>query len=161
MLNYEEIKGKIITLAQAKDRFTEKFRKSNRIVFTNGCFDLLHRGHIYYLARARELGDLLVIGLNSDASVSRLKGPGRPVNREQARAEVLGALAMVDHIIIFEEDTPLTLISEIRPDILVKGGDYDREQIVGYKEVTSWGGEVLIIPTLEGYSTSSLIKNSR
>ena len=159
MLNYEEIKGKIITLAQAADRFNERFRQSNRIVFTNGCFDLLHRGHIYYLARARELGDLLVIGLNSDSSVSRLKGPGRPVNHEQARAEVLGALAMVDYIIIFEDDTPLTLINALRPDILVKGGDYKREEIVGYKEVISWGGEVIIIPTLEGYSTTSMIKN--
>jgi D-beta-D-heptose 7-phosphate kinase/D-beta-D-heptose 1-phosphate adenosyltransferase len=107
------------------------------------------------------LGDLLVIGLNSDASVSRLKGPDRPVNTEEARAEVLGALAMVDYIIIFEEDTPLTLIAALRPDFLVKGGDYKREEIVGYREVISWGGEVMIIPTLEGYSTSSLIKKTR
>ena len=149
-----------LVLSVLQDNFTETFRKSNRIVFTNGCFDLLHRGHIYYLSRARELGDLLVIGLNSDASVSRIKGPGRPVNTQQARAEVLGALAMVDYIIIFEEDTPLKLITALRPDILVKGGDYQREEIVGYSEVISWGGEVLIIPTLEGYSTSTIIKKT-
>lgn len=161
MLTYEEIKRKIITLEQASERFNETYRQKNRIVFTNGCFDLLHRGHIYYLAKARELGDLLVIGLNSDASVSRLKGPGRPVNSEQSRAEVLGALVLVDHIIIFEEDTPITLISALRPDILVKGGDYKREEIVGYKEVISRGGEVVIIPMLEGYSTTSMLKKSR
>jgi rfaE bifunctional protein nucleotidyltransferase chain/domain len=161
MLKYEEIQGKIITPAQATGRFTETFRHSNRIVFTNGCFDLLHRGHIYYLARARALGDLLVVGLNSDASVSRLKGPGRPVNTEQSRAEVLGALVMVDLVIIFEEDTPLRLITALRPDVLVKGGDYNREDIVGYREVTSWGGEVVTIPMLKGYSTTSMLKKSR
>ncbi len=160
-MTYEEIQGKIITLNQASRFFAGSFRQVNRIVFTNGCFDLLHRGHIYYLSKARELGDLLVIGLNSDASVSRLKGPGRPLNPVQARAEVLAALAMVDYIIIFDEDTPINLISEIRPDILVKGGDYKKEEIVGYEEVVSRGGEVVTIPILTGYSTTSLIKKSR
>jgi len=104
------------------------------------------------------MGDLLVVGLNSDRSVSRLKGEGRPVNHQIARAEVLGALGMVDYIILFDEDTPLELIRKVRPDILVKGGDYREEEIVGYREVTSRGGKVVTIPLLEGYSTTSILK---
>lgn len=160
MLNYEHIQAKIITLEQAVTRFSEPFPEQHRMVFTNGCFDLLHRGHVYYLSRARELGDLLVVGLNSDASVTRLKGPGRPLNNQQSRAEVLAALAMVDHVIIFPEDTPIQLIRTLKPQILVKGGDYRTEEIVGYNEVISWGGKVLTIPLLEGYSTTSMIKKS-
>lgn len=157
MLTYEQIIKKTITLDEATGLFDKEFRSESKIVFTNGCFDLLHRGHIYYLSRAREMGDLLVVGLNSDASVSRLKGPGRPVNNQAARAEVLGALAFVDYIIIFNEETPLELISRLDPHILVKGGDYLVEDIVGYREVTSRGGQVLTIPLLEGYSSSSII----
>ena len=157
MLTYEAITGKLITVEKAGNLFTGDFRKEHRIVFTNGCFDLLHRGHIYYLSRAREMGDLLLVALNSDGSVSRLKGKGRPVNDQKARAEVLGALGMVDYIILFEEDTPLNLIRALQPDILVKGGDYRIEEIVGYNEVTSWGGKVATIPLLEGYSTTSII----
>ncbi|MCP4312731.1 MAG: D-glycero-beta-D-manno-heptose 1-phosphate adenylyltransferase [Bacteroidetes bacterium] len=158
MLSYEAIVHKLITPEKAAELFSPDFRGENRIVFTNGCFDVLHRGHVYYLAKAREMGDLLVIGLNSDTSVSKLKGKGRPVNGQKARAEVLGALGMVDYIILFEEDTPLNLISTVRPDLLVKGGDYQVEKIVGYKEVTSRGGEVITIPILEGYSSSSIIE---
>ena len=106
MLTYEQIIKKTISLAEATRLFGPKFRSENTIVFTNGCFDLLHRGHIYYLSRAREMGDLLIVGVNSDASVNLLKGPGRPVNKEEARTEVLGALAFVDYIIVFEEETP-------------------------------------------------------
>ncbi len=157
MLTYETILRKLITPREAGEMFSPGFRKKNRIVFTNGCFDLLHRGHVYYLSRAREMGDVLVVGLNSDGSVTRLKGDGRPVNSEQARAEVLGALGMVDYIILFGEDTPLELIITVKPDILVKGGDYKVEDIVGYREVISWGGKVITIPTLEGYSTTSLL----
>ncbi len=160
MKTYEEIIGKILSLEKALELFTPQFRASHRIVFTNGCFDLLHRGHIYYLSRARELGDLLVVGLNSDRSVSKLKGPGRPVNDQQARAEVLGALAFVDHIILFSEETPLKLINAVRPHLLVKGGDYNPGEIVGFREVTSWGGEVITIPLLEGYSTTSMIRKA-
>jgi rfaE bifunctional protein nucleotidyltransferase chain/domain len=160
MLTYEDIRAKVLTLEEATERFTSQFMQTHRMVFTNGCFDLLHRGHIYYLSRARELGDLLVVGLNSDASVSRLKGPGRPVNPAESRAEVLGALAMVDHIIIFDEDTPLNLIRTLRPHLLVKGGDYRKEEIVGYREVVSWGGEVVTVPLLEGYSTTLMMKRS-
>ncbi len=161
MLTYEEIRAKVITLEEAAGRFDSAFMKSHRLVFTNGCFDLLHRGHVYYLSRARELGDLLVVGLNSDASVTRLKGPGRPVNQVESRAEVLGALAMVDHIIIFEEDTPLNLIRTLHPHVLVKGGDYRKEEIVGYGEVVSRGGEVVTIPLLEGYSTTAMVKKAQ
>lgn len=160
MLTYENITGKIITIEEAEKRFTPAFRKRNKIVFTNGCFDLLHRGHVYNLSRARELGDILVVGLNSDASVSRLKGPGRPVNQQQARAEVLAAMAFVDFVIIFPEDKPLNLLRIVKPHILTKGGDYTVEEVVGYMEVSSWGGRVEIIPLLKGYSTSSIIDKS-
>jgi rfaE bifunctional protein nucleotidyltransferase chain/domain len=161
MLTYEEIIRKTITLEKATRIFDQSFRKEHRLVFTNGCFDVLHRGHVYYLSRARALGDLLVIGMNSDASVTRLKGPDRPVNPEGARSEVLGALAFVDYIIVFDEDTPLELISTLGPDILVKGGDYNVKDIVGYKEVTARGGRVETIPVLEGYSSSSILNRSK
>jgi len=161
MLTYEQIIKKTITLDQATSLFSPEFRGENEIVFTNGCFDLLHRGHIYYLSRARELGNLLVVGLNSDASVSELKGPGRPVNTQGARAEVLGALAFVDYIIVFNEPTPLNLITLLKPDILVKGGDYRVEDIVGFREVSSRGGRVETIPILEGYSSSSIIDRNK
>ena len=160
MLTYEQIAAKTITLDKAVELFEPTFRINKNMVFTNGCFDVLHRGHIYYLSRARELGDLLVVGLNTDGSVSKLKGPGRPVNDQQARAEVLGALAFVDYIILFSEETPLKLISTLKPDILIKGGDYRKEDIVGYKEIISMGGRVETIPLLEGYSTSSILDKS-
>ncbi len=160
MLTYEAITQKLISVEEAEKRFNDTFRSQHRIVFTNGCFDLLHRGHVYYLSKAREMGDLLVVGLNSDQSVSRLKGQGRPVNDQKARAEVLGALGMVDFIILFDEDTPLELINRVRPDLLVKGGDYKAEEIVGYNEITSRGGKVATIPLLEGYSTTSIIEKS-
>ena len=160
MLTYEEIIGKIISISEAEKLFTPAYRKQNKIVFTNGCFDLLHRGHVYNMSRARELGDILVVGLNSDTSVSRLKGAGRPVNQQQARAEVLAAMAFVDFVIIFYEDKPLNLLRAVMPHILVKGGDYTIEEVVGYKEVSSWGGRVQIIPLLEGYSTSSILNKS-
>ena len=160
MLTYEQIQQKIISLQEAEELFSHQFRKGKRMVFTNGCFDLLHRGHIYYLSRARALGDLLVVGLNSDASVSLLKGPGRPVNTQEARAEVLGALAFVDYIIVFEEETPLKLITQLKPDVLVKGGDYKVVEIVGYKEMISWEGQVITIPVLKGYSSSSIIQRN-
>ncbi len=157
MLTYEQIIQKTITLDTAVKLFNPVFRRENKMVFTNGCFDLLHRGHIYLLSRARELGDLLIVGLNSDASVAKLKGPDRPVNNQESRAEVLGALAFVDYIIVFEEDTPMDMIITLEPDILIKGGDYKLEDIVGYREVISRGGRVETIPLLEGYSSSSII----
>jgi D-beta-D-heptose 7-phosphate kinase/D-beta-D-heptose 1-phosphate adenosyltransferase len=160
MMTYEDITSKLITLDEAMALFTPEFRKENYLVFTNGCFDVLHRGHVYYLSKAREMGDLLVIGLNSDDSVTRLKGEGRPVNDQQSRAEVLGALAFVDYIILFEEDTPMELITSLRPDILVKGGDYKLEEVVGHREVATYGGKVTTIPVVEGYSSTSIIKRT-
>jgi rfaE bifunctional protein nucleotidyltransferase chain/domain len=161
MLTYKDICGKRVTLDEALAIFTDEFRSTRQIVFTNGCFDILHRGHIYLLSKARELGSILVVGLNSDASVTRLKGAGRPVNGEQSRAEVLGALGMVDYIILFGEDTPLNLIRALKPDILVKGADYSPEEIVGYSEVSGSGGRVVTIPLLEGYSTSSILHRNK
>lgn len=132
-----------------------------RVVFTNGCFDLVHRGHIDYLSRARELGDCLVVGLNSDASVRRLKGPERPINNEQDRALLLAAFSFVDHVILFEEDTPYNLIQRVQPDILVKGGDYVVENIVGYDIVTARGGQVLTLPFIDGFSTTNIVEKLR
>jgi D-beta-D-heptose 7-phosphate kinase/D-beta-D-heptose 1-phosphate adenosyltransferase len=129
----------------------------DRVVFTNGCFDLLHRGHITLLEQARREGDRLVVGLNSDASVARLKGPTRPVVGEKERAILLGALSAVDGVVLYEEDTPLETILALRPDVLVKGGDYTVETIVGAPEVHSWGGRVKIVPIVEGSSTTGLI----
>ena len=128
------------------------------VAFTNGCFDILHQGHIASLSDAAREADFLVVGLNSDASTRRLKGPDRPVNDQDARTTVMAALLMVDAVILFGEDTPLDLINAIRPDVLVKGGDYTLEQIVGAKEVIAAGGRVVINPILPGFSTSSIIE---
>jgi D-beta-D-heptose 7-phosphate kinase/D-beta-D-heptose 1-phosphate adenosyltransferase len=136
-----------------------KARKSGKkIVFTNGCFDILHVGHVRYLKKARSLGDLLVIGLNNDASVRALKGPSRPLNGEKDRAEVLGALAFVDKIVIFSEGTPEKLIHAVRPDFLVKGGDWKKKDIVGSAFVESYGGRVLSLPFIKGFSTTGTLK---
>lgn len=129
-----------------------------RIVFTNGCFDLLHLGHVHYLAQAKDLGHRLVVGVNSDASVQHIKGPQRPIQDEHSRQHVLAALACVDAVVLFEEDTPLQLISAIVPDVLVKGGDWLPEQIVGADIVLENGGEVLSLPFIDGYSTTTIEK---
>jgi D-beta-D-heptose 7-phosphate kinase/D-beta-D-heptose 1-phosphate adenosyltransferase len=131
---------------------------SRRTVFTNGCFDLIHPGHLHYLHAARGLGDYLVVGLNTDDSVRRLKGEGRPIMDEQARARLLASLFFVDAVVLFDEDTPLELIKTLRPDVLVKGGDYTEDQVVGAPEVRSWGGSVELIPFVEGYSSSAIIE---
>jgi rfaE bifunctional protein nucleotidyltransferase chain/domain len=135
--------------------------RAERVVFTNGCFDLIHPGHVAYLEAARGLGDLLVVGLNTDASVSRLKGPGRPLVPEEARARVMAGLAAVDAVTFFDEDTPAELIAALRPDVLVKGGDYELDQIVGRDTVEADGGEVRVIPFLRGYSTTDLVRHIR
>lgn len=132
-----------------------------RVVFTNGVFDILHAGHVTYLEEARALGDVLVVGLNSDDSVRRLKGPTRPVNTQEDRARVLGALRCVDHVIVFDDDTPLAVITALIPDVLVKGGDYTRDTVVGADVVEHYGGGVVIIPLLEGRSTTSIIARSQ
>jgi D-beta-D-heptose 7-phosphate kinase/D-beta-D-heptose 1-phosphate adenosyltransferase len=133
-------------------------RQGRKIVFTNGCFDVLHFGHVHYLLQAKELGDILVIGLNSDDSVRRLKGPTRPVNGEKERAFVLAALACVDYVVVFDEDTPKELIETVRPDVLVKGGDYTLDNIVGADFVTQNGGTVTTIPFVEGFSSTRIIE---
>lgn len=132
--------------------------KGKRIVFTNGCFDLLHIGHVRYLEKARALGDVLVVGVNSDSSVRKLKGPKRPILPEEERAGILSGLGCVDYITIFREIDPLKLITSLRPDLLVKGGDWTKEQTVGKEVVERLGGEVVIIPFIKGASTSNLIE---
>ena len=129
-----------------------------KIAFTNGCFDILHKGHIASLSAAAHEADLLIVGVNSDASTKRLKGPLRPINDEQSRAELLASLFMVDAVVIFDEDTPKELIREINPDVLVKGGDYTVDQIVGAPEVIANGGRVVINPIIQGYSTTGIIE---
>ncbi|MES2130884.1 MAG: D-glycero-beta-D-manno-heptose 1-phosphate adenylyltransferase [Bacteroidota bacterium] len=130
-----------------------------KIVFTNGCFDILHRGHVEYLCHARDLGDKLVLGLNTDASVKRQgKSPERPVNNEETRATILAGLECIDAIVLFDEDTPYDLIKFVQPDILVKGNDYKAEEIVGYDIVSAKGGRVITIPLVQGYSTTKLIE---
>ena len=142
--------------------FAERQRGSGqKVVFTNGVFDLLHPGHVRYLQAARALGGALVVGVNSDASVRRNKGPGRPINPEGERAEVLAALACVDAVVIFDEDTPAEIIRAIRPDILVKGADWPADQIVGRDTVEEGGGRVVLMQVEQGYSTSSIIERIR
>ena len=155
----DKIQHKIVT----KDFFEqqEESLHQRKIVFTNGCFDVLHYGHVHYLAQAKELGDVLVVGLNSDASVRRLKGDGRPVNPEYARALVLAALEMVDYVCLFEEDTPYNLIAAVQPDVLVKGGDYRVDNIVGGDIVKKRNGEVVVLPFVEGYSSTRIIEKSK
>ena len=132
-----------------------------RIGFTNGCFDILHPGHVKVLTAARGACDRLIVGLNSDASVRRLKGEGRPVQDERARAEVLAALEAVDLVVIFAEDTPIDLIMQVNPKVLVKGGDYTREQVVGHEFVIAHGGAVILVNILEGFSTTALVERAR
>jgi rfaE bifunctional protein nucleotidyltransferase chain/domain len=134
---------------------------AGRVVFTNGVFDLLHPGHVDLLVAARAAGDALVVGVNSDASVRRLKGPSRPMRTEAERAFVLAALEAVDAVAIFEQDTPLELITSLRPDVIVKGGDYTPDTVVGRAEVESWGGRVVIVPLTPGHSTTAIIEKLR
>lgn len=140
-------------------KISEELQKQGKkIVFTNGCFDIIHKGHVLYLDEARKLGDILIVGLNSDQSVKRLKGKTRPVNSEKDRAIVLNALSSVDHVSIFEEDTPYELIKAIQPDVLVKGGDWKIEEIVGSDIVIQKGGDVFSLNFYDGYSTTKIIR---
>jgi D-glycero-beta-D-manno-heptose 1-phosphate adenylyltransferase len=151
------ITEKIYLLPQLVSRITQWKFLGRSIAFTNGVFDILHAGHIFSLSQAAKEADLLIVGVNSDHSVKRLKGEQRPVNDQDSRALLLASLLMVDAVVIFEEDTPLELINTVKPDVLVKGGDYTIEQIVGAKEVIANGGRVAINPIIEGYSTTSII----
>lgn len=149
---------KIKTLEELETQLTADRRQGKKIVFTNGCFDLLHVGHIRYLQQARRMGDLLVVAVNDDDSVRRLKGPSRPVQPERDRGEVLAGLECVDYVIFFGQDTPLALIECLKPDVLVKGADWPIEQIVGRERVEGSGGRVATISYVEGVSTSALIE---
>lgn len=164
MTQIEQIERKIVCRKDLKELIL-KWRDANeRIVFTNGCFDLLHLGHVDYLAKAKDLGERLIIGVNTDSSVKRLKGEHRPLQDENSRLHILAALQSVDAVVLFDEDTPYELIKEIEPDILVKGADYKIENIVGYDIVVSRGGSVQTIEFIEGYSTTLIEKrilNSR
>ena len=153
--------AKICDLPQMQSQVAAWQQEGKKVVFTNGVFDLLHIGHITYLAKASELGEKLIIGLNADSSVRRIKGEDRPVNDQNSRAALLAALFFVDGIVVFEEDTPLNLIATLLPDILVKGADYAIENIVGGKEVIAKGGEVKTIDFVEGYSSTSIIQKIR
>lgn len=151
------ISEKICSLAGIIERTNQWKKEGKKIVFTNGVFDLLHKGHIFSLTQAAKEGDVLVIGLNADSSVKRLKGDSRPINDQDSRALLLAALSMVDAVVIFEEDTPLKLITSILPDVLVKGGDYTIDEISGAKEVIANGGKIVINPILDGFSTTAII----
>ena len=153
--------GEILTLEEAKRRRMAARVLGRRFVFTNGCFDLIHPGHTELLRRARSLGHYLLVGLNSDRSVRAIKGADRPVQGEQARATVMAALASVDYVVIFDEDTPIRLIEELLPDVLVKGGDYTPASVVGKAEVERAGGHVHVIPLLPGFSSSEIAKRIR
>ena len=150
--------AKLAPLTRLLSSLKKEKKKGKKVVFTNGCFDVLHLGHVRYLRKAKSLGDILVVGLNTDASVRKLKGPERPLNREKDRAEVLGALECVDHIVLFKESTPDRLIRAVRPGVLVKGGDWKKEEIVGSAFVESYGGKVRSLPFVDGFSTTGLIK---
>jgi len=151
------LQSKILSFSELKTQ-TEQWRNNQeKIVFTNGCFDLLHLGHVDYLAKARDLGNRLVIGLNTDRSVQNIKGPSRPVKDELSRAHILAAMGFVDAVVLFDEETPMRLITLVNPDVLVKGGDYAIKDIVGHESVQKNGGNVCTIPFVEGYSSTRII----
>tara|TARA_B100000809_G_scaffold137320_1_gene134781 strand:+ start:252 stop:743 length:492 start_codon:yes stop_codon:yes gene_type:complete len=157
MSHLEKINDKIISLEALKLRVENWKSSSEKIVFTNGCFDILHRGHIDVLAKTADLGDKLIIGLNSDSSIRKLKEDNRPIVDEKSRALLLAAFSFVDAIVLFSEQTPFNLITYIKPDILAKGGDYKIEEIVGHEVVQQNGGEVITIPLIEGFSSTNII----
>lgn len=156
MNKLKQLKSKIHTNKTLKRQLAVWAFQNKKVVFTNGCFDILHLGHIDYLSKARELGDVLIIGLNTDKSVRDIKGSSRPITDEQSRATILASLTFVDAIILFGEETPYDLINSVQPDVLVKGSDYKAENIVGYDIVMAKGGEVKTIDFLPGYSTSAI-----
>ena len=161
MKQEQDLQKKILPLSDLKDKVEQWKAEGKTVAFTNGCFDILHAGHIASLLQASQEGDKLVVALNADSSVRGLKGDSRPVNNEEARAIVMAALGMVDAVTIFPEPTPKDLILAIKPDVLVKGGDYKVEEIAGAKEVIEWGGRVVINPIVEGFSTTSIIQKMK
>ena len=158
MNQVKHLQTKILSFTALEGQL-EKWRNTNqKIVFTNGCFDLLHFGHVDYLTKARDLGDRLVVGLNTDGSITRIKGAARPINNEESRAAILAGMAYVDAVVLFDEETPINLVSMVMPDVLVKGGDYSIKEIVGHEIVLNNKGEVCTIDFVEGYSSSVLIE---
>ena len=163
MSHLNKINSKIFSLDDLKNQVNAWKQAGEEVVFTNGCFDIIHRGHIEVLAQTADLGDRLIIGLNSDSSIQKLKGEDRPIIDQQARAILLAALSFVDAVILFPEDTPINLISTLLPDVLAKGGDYEIETIVGHEIVQNNGGEVILVPFVDGFSSTIIIdkiKNS-
>ncbi len=157
MSELHKINDKIISLEELKARIESWKANGEKIVFTNGCFDILHRGHVEVLAKTADLGDKLIIGLNSDSSIKKIKKENRPIVDEKSRALLLAAFSFVDAIVLFSEQTPINLIAEIKPDILAKGGDYEIQEIVGHNIVQGNGGEVITIPLTEGFSSTNII----
>jgi rfaE bifunctional protein nucleotidyltransferase chain/domain len=153
--------GKIVSIDELRAERARLRAAGKRLVLTNGCFDILHVGHVRYLASARRLGDALLVAVNSDRSVRELKGAGRPIMNEEERAELLAALGAVDYVTVFDDISPRALISEVLPDVLVKGGDYQLEEIHGREEVEAAGGQVLSLPFIEGASTTSIVEKIR
>ena len=156
-----DLQKKILPLSDLQNQVEQWKAEGKTIAFTNGCFDILHAGHIASLLQASQEGDKLIVALNADSSVKELKGKSRPVNNEEARAVVMAALGMVDAVTVFSEPTPKDLIIALKPDVLVKGGDYKVEDIAGAKEVIDWGGRVVINPIVEGFSTTSIIQKMK
>jgi D-beta-D-heptose 7-phosphate kinase/D-beta-D-heptose 1-phosphate adenosyltransferase len=156
-----ELSAGVLSLHEAILQFGPGKRNGRRVVFTNGCFDLLHPGHIETLERARSFGDVLIVGVNSDRSVREMKGAGRPIMPEGERAEILGAMECVDAVVIFDEPTPRVIIAALLPDVLVKGGDWANDKIVGREEVEAAGGKVISIPMVAGYSTTAILEKIR
>jgi len=161
MSSCDKVLSKIISCDDFLVHLSSIREKGLSVVFTNGCFDILHKGHVQYLCQASAYGDVLVVGLNSDSSVRKLKGAGRPLQDQESRSAVLASLFFVDYVILFHEDTPLELISKIIPDVLIKGGDYKPDEIAGREVVEKNGGKVITIPFLKGYSTTSIIERLR
>jgi rfaE bifunctional protein nucleotidyltransferase chain/domain len=152
------VQGKIKSVDELKAVVSDAKTRGKKVVFTNGCFDLLHRGHLHLLREAKKFGDILIVAINNDLSVKKIKGPKRPILPEADRAELIGALEMVDYVTLFDEADPYRLIKELRPNVLVKGGDWTRERIIGGNVVEKEGGRVVAVPYLEGYSTTQMIE---
>jgi rfaE bifunctional protein nucleotidyltransferase chain/domain len=155
------VPGKLQSLDELERLISTAKARGERTVFTNGCFDILHRGHLHLLREAKALGDLLIVAVNSDRSIKQIKGPTRPVNSQTGRAELIAALEMVDYVILFDEVDPCRLLAALKPDILVKGGDYGRDEVVGAHIVERNGGTVAVIPFLQGFSTTEIIERVR
>ena len=158
MSHLNKLNHKIYSLKELKKKVTAWKQAGEEVVFTNGCFDIIHKGHVEVLARTADLGNKLIIGLNSDSSIQKLKGKDRPIMDEQCRAFLLASLSFVDAVVLFSDETPINLISTLKPDVLAKGGDYKISTIVGYKEVQENGGQVILVPFIDGFSSTTIIE---